>query len=148
MNANGADISGFDLLHQYRNEEPDLLASEVKNAMNAGGVVWREQAKSEDEDATGGRWSNVDFLGNGKARTAWKDYWPPDRCRFLWDAIGRVRIKTGFEWLLVTAFAQPGELELNLRPPIDGADQRIVSAFDEAKQRYGMSSTTWQRAMR
>ena len=138
MKAQAANISGGYLLRQYKDKKPDLLAREVKNAMNAGGVVWREPASSDDEGATKERWSNLDFLRKGKARSVWKDYWPPNRCRFSWDAIGRIRIGKGLEWLLVTAFAHSGELEHNPEPPLDGADERIVSAIDEAKRRYGI----------
>jgi len=38
--------------------------------------------------------------------------------------------------LLITAFAHRGELEQSLEPPIDEADERIVSAIEEAKRRF------------
>ena len=137
MDANVIDVSGFEILQHYLDEKPDLLTSEIENAMDAGGVRWRMPENSDEVDVTKGRWSNLDFLGRGKAHNAWKDYWSPDICRFWWDAIGRVQMgEVGWEWLLLTAFAHPGELEQNL--PLDGTDERIVSAIGETKQRYGV----------
>ena len=139
MNTIEARISGFELIEQYKHDDPDALANEVKKAMNAGGVEWREPADAAGAGGQQGRWSNLDFLRNGKARSAWQDHWPVDGCRFSWDAIGRVQMgKVGWEWLLVAAFARPEELERGLEPPLDAADERIASAIDEAKGRYGV----------
>ena len=139
MNAHVTSVSGFQLLRQYRDEKPDVLTREVKNAMNAGGVVWKEETNSDDKDAMEGRWSNLDFLRHGKARSAWKDYWPQNRCRFSWDAIGRVQTgKVGWEWLLVAAFAHAGELEQSNNPPLDEADERVLSAMAEAELKYNV----------
>ena len=91
----------FRLSNGTKETEPDMLASTVRSAMNAGGGRARESPSS-------GRWSNLDFLGKGKARSAWADSWPEDGYDFSWDAVGRVQIgKVGWEWLLVTAFAEP-----------------------------------------
>ena len=98
--------------------------------MNAGGVQWRESPSSD-------RWSNLDFLGKGKARSAWADSWPEDGYDFSWDAVGRVQIgKVGWEWLLVTAFAAPGELELNLESPIERLDGRVTSVIEAAQRGF------------
>lgn len=137
MSAEAANVSGFHLLRQYMDRKPEVLASKVKSAMNAGDVVWREPPSSDDAIAAKARWSNLHFLRKGKARSAWEDYWPQDGYRFSWDAIGRVQIgRVGWEWLLVTAFAHLGEVEQTLGPPIDEADERIVSAIEEAKRNF------------
>lgn len=145
MNVNLADVSGFHLLQQYIVGRPDALASEVKSTMNAGGVVWREPTDSDGAYAPKDRWSNLDFLGKGKARSAWKDYWPPDNCRFSWDAIGRVQIgRVGWEWLLVTAFAQLEELVQSNKPSLDETDKRIIHAIEEAQREYKVEpSVNW-----
>ena len=139
MNSMAAHVSGFHLLDQYMDQKPNVLACEVKSSLDAGGVVWRKPPSSEGAGAAKARWSNLDFLGKGKARRAWEEHWPQDGHRFAWDAIGRVQIGTvGWEWLLVTAFAHPEELEQSPEGPIDEADERIVSAIEEAKRGYNV----------
>ena len=141
MSVNAASVSGFQFLRQCMDEKPDVLTRAIKNAMNAGGVVWKERANSGDKETMEGRWSNLDFLGHGKARSAWQDYWPQNRCRFSWDAIGRVQIgKVGWEWLLVSAFAHQGELEQNGNPLLDEADERVLSALAEGELKYNVDS--------
>ena len=147
MNSRATRICGFDLLRQYRDRVPDLLASKINKAMNAGGVVWREPPASDQAGPEQHRWANLDFLGRGKAREAWKDYWPQTGSRFPWDAVGRVQIgKVGWEWLPVTAHAHPRELKRTYRGAIDTADRRVVSAVRGAQQSFKVvSDTDWLR---
>ena len=147
MNARTARISGFDLLRQYMDRKPDMLARWIKRTMKAGGVVWREPPGTSGPKAAGPRWANLDFLCRGKAPAAWKDYWPQDGCGFSWDAVGRVQIgKVGWEWLPVTAHAHPKELERTYRGPIDVADRRIVSAVRGAQQSFKVGADNdWLR---
>jgi hypothetical protein len=44
--------------------------------------------------------------------------------------------KVGWEWLLVTAFAEPGELELNLESPIERLDGRVTSVIEAAHRGF------------
>ena len=44
--------------------------------------------------------------------------------------------KVGWEWLLVTAFAAPGELELNLESPIERLDGRVTSVIEAAQRGF------------
>jgi hypothetical protein len=140
MNSKVANVSGYHLLRQYTDQKPDVLVSEVKSAMHAGGVVWKKASSSDEADAAPARWANLDFLGKGQPRRVWENYWPQDDYRFLWDAIGKVQIgRVGWEWLLVTAFAHPEELEQNLELPVHGIDERFVLAMEEAKQSYNVA---------
>ena len=132
-----AGVSGFQLLRQYLDKEPTLLASEIKRVMHAGGVVWRIPPGFDGVDVAKARWSNLDFLGRGKARSVWEEHWSPDQGSFTWDAIGKVQIgQVGWEWLLVTAFAHPGELTQSPAAPDGAAGERILFTIEEAKQRF------------
>jgi hypothetical protein len=137
MNSRATRICGFDLLRQYMDRVPDLLASKINKAMNAGGVVWREPPASDQAGPEQHRWANLDFLGRGKAREAWKDYWPQTGSRFPWDAVGRVQIgKVGWEWRPVRAHAKLTELKRASRGSIDCTDRRIASAICQAQQSF------------
>ena len=58
-------------------------------------------------------WESLDFLGEaGKGiRAMWQQVWPHGRGIQTWDAVGRVRVRSVEEWLLVEAKAHLGEIK-------------------------------------
>jgi len=58
-------------------------------------------------------WKSLDFLGKeGKGiRDEWQKVWPHGRGIQTWDAVGRVRVGSAQEWLLVEAKAHLGEIK-------------------------------------
>jgi len=56
-------------------------------------------------------WQHLHFLQDGNpAKSAWDAAWPTHRPGHNWDAIGRLRLGTAREWLLVEAKANLEEL--------------------------------------
>gem|GEM_PF-2150776 len=148
-------VQGHRLLQQYIEQQPDALAAAIMGAMHAGDVVWRTpsrmapppQTPPGSDAAEPPRWRNLDFLGQGKARRAWAEVWPQESCDFAWDAIGRAQMgEVGWEWLLVAAYAHPGELD-PIAPSNRPADERVAAALAQAQERYHAApGSDWRRA--
>jgi hypothetical protein len=85
-----------------------------------------------------GEWQSLDFLGEEGRTTqaAWREVWPHGRGIQTWDAVGRIRLRSAEEWLLVEAKAHIGELKSNCKA--DGGLDLIRKTVDATKAALGV----------
>lgn len=143
---NRSIVTGHEMLSRYVTNKPKHLKNKIILTMNAGGVVWRHSAKpnvASDEICT---WDGLDFLGNGKAKTAWEKWWQGSHAPALtWDAIGRVQIgKVGWNWLLVSTMINVDELTIEPFKPSDKLSPAMSQYLSFARKKYKVDdSVNW-----
>ncbi|MEC5383832.1 hypothetical protein VSX64_24215, partial [Aurantimonas sp. C2-6-R+9] len=118
-----------------------LLNQTVADVVGAEEVDWLDYPFDPEDEWRDGEWKGLAFLReDAVVQQAWRDAWPARGNPPNWDAVGRVRIGSAWEWLLVEAKANLEELSSSCQAKKEGGRSLIESTLSMSKQKLGVDA--------
>ncbi len=96
---------------------------QLLTSLGAGDIKWKGESVQD-----------LEFLGSGKAKRAWKELKTDQLGGLVWNRIGRAKMTAaGWEWLLVKAYSSKGELvgEPHLRAVSEAIVETVAADFPQ-----------------
>jgi hypothetical protein len=88
-----------------------------------------------------GEWKGVDFLESASdVKSAWLNFWPQTGNVPNWDAVGRLELHSGIEYLLIEAKAHVEELQSTCGANERGGLDKIRKALETTIQASGFTA--------
>jgi hypothetical protein len=145
----GSELHLLRMLGRHR----DYFNRKVCEATGADSVEWRdfpsgEMRRDGRQNVLWDReWHQLQFLpGDDPARIAWDAAWPSHRMGHNWDAVGRLRFGSKWEWLLVEAKANVEELLSECKAEDPKSVELIRKTLTATKLALGTPETCdWMR---
>jgi hypothetical protein len=134
MGAIGYGYGSECLLLRYLGRHRAALDSAIMTAVGASEIRWLDFPFDSGTVWGDGELKNLDFLDEDHpVRKTWAEVWPATGNPPNWDAVGRVRCDGAWEWLLVEAKANIGELSTATGAKAAGGLRRIEETLARTK---------------
>lgn len=126
-------------LLRYSGRHRDLLDHKVMECVGAEAIRWLDFHFDRSRTWPDSELKGLDFLDlNSQVRSSWSNFWPQRGEQPNWDAVAKIRVEGGDEWLLVEAKANLQELGSLCKAKEGGGREKIQEALGQTKEKLGV----------